>query len=597
MTMGRTGPLARLSIGHKLPLMTGALLLLLAAALSAAAYVQLRRTLLSVATERLEAVTRQITDLLRASQSQMVQPAYAMSRRPALGSYLAGPGAHRQAPALAALRYDGPQPGQVYAVELRDGAGRSALAAGVGAARVARLATAGLLPRPAASDSGAVGPFLGVGDSIIYPVVAPVPGPQGGYLVHWRRLTGSARSREQLTRLIGSAARLYVGNRDGTLWTDLVGVAPSVPAPASRLAELVASGRADLVGGDLASAAGVPGAPWVVLVEFPRALILAPAGPFLRQLALITLASLVLGLGGTWALSRRITAPLIRLTEASDAMAAGDYSRRVPVDRADELGRLGASFGAMAAQVEASRHRLEEKVQDRTRELREAQDALVRREKLAMLGQLASGVGHELRNPLGVMTNAIYYLEAVQGSAPANVREYLQILRQQVALSEKIVSDLLDFARVKPPQHQEVALGSLVDKQVERLGAPEKVRVRVDIPPGLPAARVDPVQTGQVVFNLLVNAVQAMGEAGGELVLRGAPDGGGRITLEVADTGPGVAPELREKIFEPLFTTKARGIGLGLAVSRQLARANAGDLTLAPGAGPGARFVLWLPAA
>jgi C4-dicarboxylate-specific signal transduction histidine kinase len=109
-----------------------------------------------------------------------------------------------------------------------------------------------------------------------------------------------------------------------------------------------------------------------------------------------------------------------------------------------------------AGEVQQSREQLERKVEERTKDLNDtltqlhdAQDSLVRREKLAMLGQLSSGVGHELRNPLGVMTNAVYYLKTMLAGSPANVHEYLEILQQQITLSEKIVSDLLDFARSK----------------------------------------------------------------------------------------------------------------------------------------------------
>ncbi len=227
-------------------------------------------------------------------------------------------------------------------------------------------------------------------------------------------------------------------------------------------------------------------------------------------------------------------------------------------------------------------------------QLREAQERLVRREKLAILGQLASGVGHELRNPLGVMTNAIYYLETVLGEAPENVKEYLGILRGQIDLSEKIVSDLLDFARVKPPQRAAVTLRDVVERQIERAGRMDHVNLKLEIPASVPPVLADQVQVGQIVLNLLTNAVQAMGERGGILTIRAEVDGS-RVRLVVKDEGQGIAPENMDKIFEPLFTTKARGMGLGLAVSRALAVANGGDITVESRHGHGATFTLILP--
>ena len=201
---------------------------------------------------------------------------------------------------------------------------------------------------------------------------------------------------------------------------------------------------------------------------------------------LIATIALVLGLAAVWFTSRRITRPLVELTDAASAIAAGDFSRQVRIARSDELGQLGNAFGAMATEVRLSREHLEQRIAERTRDLNttleqlhDAQDALVRRERLAMLGQLSSGVGHELRNPLGVMTNAVYFLKAVLTTAPAKVHEYLEILQQQITLSEKIVGDLLDFARQKPPQRKPTPLRQATEAQVSKLGRTDGVRVDV----------------------------------------------------------------------------------------------------------------------
>jgi signal transduction histidine kinase len=222
----------------------------------------------------------------------------------------------------------------------------------------------------------------------------------------------------------------------------------------------------------------------------------------------------------------------------------------------------------------------------------------VRRERLAMLGQLSSGVGHELRNPLGVMTNAVYYLKTVLATQPTNVQEYLDIIQQQVTVSEKIVSDLLDFTRSKPPQRKPTPLRTATETQVARIapGRLDRVRVELDIPDDVPSAMVDPMQLGQIILNLVTNAAQAM-DGNGRVTVRARDAGSDRIAYEVIDTGPGVPADVGEKVFEPLFTTKARGIGLGLAVSRMLARANGGDLTLVSKPGQGATFLLTLDAA
>jgi signal transduction histidine kinase len=252
----------------------------------------------------------------------------------------------------------------------------------------------------------------------------------------------------------------------------------------------------------------------------------------------------------------------------------------------------------MADEVQRSRDTLEEQVAERTRELREARESLARREKMTLIAHLAGGVGHEIRNPLGVMSNAIYYLEAVQKDAPKDVRDYLALLRQQVNVTAKIVNDLLDMSRTTPAHRQVIHVKDLVEPRLERLRMTglKGTAIERDVPDDLPEVDVDPVHAGQVLDNLLDNAVQAMA-GGGTIRVQARDTHSGTVQIEVSDTGPGIRPEDVAKIFEPLFTTKARGIGLGLAVSKSLAQANGGDLRLVSVPGQGARFAFTVPVA
>jgi len=248
--------------------------------------------------------------------------------------------------------------------------------------------------------------------------------------------------------------------------------------------------------------------------------------------------------------------------------------------------------------------RLEEMVKERTQELREAQEELVRKEKLAILGQLAGGVGHELRNPLGVISNAVYYLQFTLSDADettATAREYLEIISEEVRNSTKIISDLLDFSRTRMPEREEIAVSELVAQVLEKRPLPEGVQVTTEIAPDLPPVYVDPRQMGQVLVNLVTNAYQAMRE-GGVLTISAQTSEvseelpkSGWVSLSVADTGCGISQEHKAKLFEPLFTTKARGIGLGLAVSRSLVEANGGIIEVTSEVGKGSTFTVTLP--
>lgn len=228
--------------------------------------------------------------------------------------------------------------------------------------------------------------------------------------------------------------------------------------------------------------------------------------------------------------------------------------------------------------------------------LRRAQDELVRNEKLAVLGQIAGSVGHELRNPLGVMSNAVFYLQAVLADADDRTREYLDIIKSEITGSERIVSDLLDSVRTKPPHPEMVGARELLEKTLSKCAVPSNVKVKLDIPATLTPLRVDPLQIHQVLRNLISNGLEAMPE-GGTLEIGAVKTRDENITISVHDSGIGMTPEQLGQLFQPLFTTKARGIGLGLVVVKNLTEANGGTVKVESEAGKGTLFAVTLPAA
>lgn len=261
---------------------------------------------------------------------------------------------------------------------------------------------------------------------------------------------------------------------------------------------------------------------------------------------------------------------------------------------------------------------LERRVEERTSQLLEAQEELVRREKLSILGQLAGLVGHEIRNPLGVMSNAVYFLKAVTAGADDTVREYLDIIKQEIDNSQRIISDLLDFSRTRTPQITPTAVSALINNALAKCFIPENIQVLKEISEIIPVANIDPFQIGQVVQNIITNAVQAM-PAGGTLTIaaqhvqgskfkvQGCEDDNiehrtlnlepesGFIEISVSDTGEGISPENMDKLFQPLFTTKTKGIGLGLVVCKNLVEANGGRISVGSRLGKGTTFKVILP--
>jgi signal transduction histidine kinase len=247
---------------------------------------------------------------------------------------------------------------------------------------------------------------------------------------------------------------------------------------------------------------------------------------------------------------------------------------------------------------------LENRVEERTRELLDAQKQLVKQEKLAVLGKLAGGVGHELLNPLGVISNAVYFLKMAQPEASGKVQEYLDLIENHVRVSDKIVNDLLDFTWTKPAERAAVSIPDALRQALERFPAPENVRVMLDLPADLPRVYADPLHVPKILGNLILNACQAMRDGGRLSILARVeaqnadpqmPITNYELRITVQDTGMGIPPENMDKLFEPLFTTKVKGIGLGLAVCRKLLEANGGRVAATSEMGVGSVFSVYLP--
>jgi signal transduction histidine kinase len=246
---------------------------------------------------------------------------------------------------------------------------------------------------------------------------------------------------------------------------------------------------------------------------------------------------------------------------------------------------------AEEALVQAN-EQLEQRVAERTAELRSAQDALLRRERLAMLGQLAGGLAHQLRNPLGTIANAVSLCEKSMLAPPQ--RMALDVIREEVRRADRTIADLLDYARIRPPERRTVELAELVDGALtqERIG--EGIEVSVEMA-GAPAAFVDPVQVETAIGNVIRNALEAM-PSGGKLQVRGAEEGGLAL-LVIRDTGPGVPATQVPSLFDPLVTTKPQGVGLGLSTARNLIENQGGSLRYTAAAGSaGAEFTVVMPA-
>lgn len=200
-------------------------------------------------------------------------------------------------------------------------------------------------------------------------------------------------------------------------------------------------------------------------------------------------------------------------------------------------------------------------------------------ERLATLGQLSGFIGHELRNPLAVMETSLHLLKRRVPLEDERAQHHLNRLREQVTLSTGIISDLLELARDKPLERSAVTdLRAVMDAALHEVPKTPGVQFTFELAPDLPAPRVDEKQIRRVFVNLVTNAFQALlGRSGAQVVVRTLREGDA-LLLVVEDNGPGISDEVRHRLFEPLATTRAKGLGLGLALCRRIAEKHDGDI-------------------
>ena len=347
-----THPLVQLPLRRKLPLLISALVFVVVAVLSGFAYKQVRDAMLAAAGQRVANAAQQVGGMLHESTLNIRRNLHLLATDSSVARFLRHETAETRSAMQRTLSTDLPRAPQVIQRSIWSRGNRVRYALLVAEVPAAIPASpAGLTAAPAVHAW--VGPFRLWRDSLVYDVAAPITlgNDTLGYLVETRRLT-TGQTLQYMRDLIGSGASFLLGNTDGSLWTDLTGTIPR-PARPERLDapfEYVRAGSTYVAAAD-----AIPSTPWTVTIEISGRAATAPARQFLYGASLIAFLMIVLGALAAWALSRSITGPLDEISRAAAGIADGDYTRRAQVVSApNELGRLAASFDAMAARIEAA---------------------------------------------------------------------------------------------------------------------------------------------------------------------------------------------------------------------------------------------------
>lgn len=497
----------------------------------------------------------------------------------------------------------------------------------------ARHGLAALVDSMDVTDSVRFTPLVRHGDTVIAWIVAPihVGDELAGYLSRSFRLMGGPQTQQTLRALSGAEVTVYYRNNSGNQWTTLGGT-PSTPPTMVRNSDSGHRAIRSDVGELFMAEAPIAGSPYTIVLERPAQSAVASARATTRKLGIASLMLLLVGSGLTFLLGRRTASPLVALSRAAEAVARGERDVRVEPTGADELVRLASSFNHMASEVATARASLEQQTSEAIAAAKQAErlndelqlalqslrqrevDAREARRQAELANRAKSDflavMSHELRTPLNAIGG---YTELLQLGlrGPISEEQHRDLERIQVSQQHLLglISSVLDLSRIEAgrityeltsiPLHEFLAsLDPLVEPQMSAKSLDFR---HLPCDPAL-TVLADREKLRQILLNLLSNAIRYT-PSGGCIELSAVRSSHETVAVSVSDTGIGISPEALESIFEPFVQldrtlTQARdGVGLGLAISLDLARGMNGGVTAESQVGVGSRFTVTLPLA
>ena len=579
------------SLRERLMLFIGILLCSVIITFGLVSYYGVRNASIKIAKKRLRNVTNQLGDIFGQSAEGVNAMMLETTHDSIIAQYLQSKGTVLQKEALQTLAKL-PRDSAWLLVELSDTSHVPLLWYGNKKAETKPLPDTIFTSIKVNADSSSLGKIYAIGDSMYYPTVAPVRANQNiaGYLIIWQSLLSSIKGVDQLSELMGSGAALYIRNTDGTLMTDLIKKIPEPPVdlndPNSIYAYSNSSGNKVL-----AAIQPIRGTAWCILVEFSEEKILDTATSYLHFIFIAGIGLIIIAMFITWLISRNIVKPLQKLTAAVAAVAEGNYSTVVDVNRSDEIGSLAGAFNVMAKQIHSSQTDLENKVVERTSQLQIANKELE---------SFTYSVSHDLRAPLrGIIGFTSILEQEYTGKLDDEAKRLTFIIKKNTQKMADLIDDLLAFSKLGRNEivKTHINTNEMVSDIIKGLDANSNIKWDIQSLPGINA---DIKAIRQVWINLISNAIKYSRKKEQPHIEIGAHNHEKETVFFIKDNGVGFDQHYAYKlfkVFQRLHTAdEFEGTGVGLAIVEKIISKHGGSVWVEAEEGKGATFFFAIPA-
>ena len=579
-----------LSIEQRLPLLICVLLCSIILTFSFASFYGVKKAAIDTGKHRLRTLTDQLATLLSQSSQTLNNNILAAAQHEAVKKNILSGGTEFKNEALTAIGNIKKDSTWIL-IQLLDSAKAPVLITGYSGAK-AKLSVdtifAGLKVGPNVCRSGK---FYAKGDSVYYPIVAAVTEVNRviGYLVIWRSMISSPQGMAQLSQLLGTDATLYLGNADGSLWTNLL---KPVKQPAISHQNISGFFEYNNLEDDkvIAAVQRLPNTKWLVLVEFSEQTILESANLFLRWIIIIGGIMITAGIVVTWIMSRNIIRPLNQLTAAATRIASGEYSSSIKINRMDELGKLVHAFNVMADKIQINQQELESKVKERTEQLETANREME---------SFSYSVSHDLRAPLrGIIGFTSILEEKYVNNLDDEAKRIAAIIKRNTIKMGDLIDDLLAFSKLGRSDISKTMIDTddMVKEVINGLDAGQAIKWNIA---PLPVIKGDMNAIRQVWINLISNAIKYSRNKEQPVINIGLAHQNGQVAFFVEDNGVGFDQKYAGKLFKVFQRLHAanefEGTGIGLAIIEKVISKHGGKVWVEAEKDRGAKFFFEIP--